>query len=267
MKIFLSADIEGTAGIARWDETRQGNPAYSYFQEQMSQEVAAACRGALAGGAKEVVVKDAHGSACNIIPNLLPEKTRLTRGWQLSPMLMMETLDSSFAGVVFTGYHSASNRDGNPLAHTISSSKVGCLRINGVKASEFLINAYTAAYFGVPVCFLSGDAQLCEEAQAQVPGITTVSTMVGTGGSSCSIHPAEATRLIEKQVQLAVEQCHNLTPILLPENFTVNIRFKDFSLGYKAGFYPGASRADEKSIRFETDDYMEVLRLLLFTLI
>lgn len=37
--------------------------------------------------------------------------------------------------------------------------------LNGVPASEFLINAYTALYFGVPVAFLSGDRELCAFAQ------------------------------------------------------------------------------------------------------
>ena len=71
-KLFVSADIEGTAGITRWEETENGHPRYAYFQDQMSREVAAACRGALSAGAEEVLVKDAHDSARNIDPAGLP---------------------------------------------------------------------------------------------------------------------------------------------------------------------------------------------------
>ena len=50
MKVFISADIEGTTGITLWDETENGHSRYAYFQEQMSKEVAAACQGAIEAG-------------------------------------------------------------------------------------------------------------------------------------------------------------------------------------------------------------------------
>ena len=42
-RIFLSADIEGTCGIAHWNETELGKPDYEPFRHQMTREVAAAC--------------------------------------------------------------------------------------------------------------------------------------------------------------------------------------------------------------------------------
>ena len=77
MKLFLSADIEGTTGITLWDETENGHSRYPYFQEQMSKEVNAACLGAMDGGCTEILVKDAHDSACNLIPAMLPFGTIL----------------------------------------------------------------------------------------------------------------------------------------------------------------------------------------------
>ena len=49
-RIFISADIEGTCGIAHWDETELGKAEYEPFRRQMTREVAAACAGATAGG-------------------------------------------------------------------------------------------------------------------------------------------------------------------------------------------------------------------------
>ena len=49
-ELFISADIEGTTGIASWDEASPSKPDYQYFQNQMTREVAAACEGALAAG-------------------------------------------------------------------------------------------------------------------------------------------------------------------------------------------------------------------------
>ena len=70
-RIFISADIEGTCGICHWDETELGKGEYEPFRHQMTAEVAAACEGANAAGAKEIFVKDAHDSARNINPELL----------------------------------------------------------------------------------------------------------------------------------------------------------------------------------------------------
>ena len=81
MKLFLSADIEGTTGIVCWDETENGHSRYAYFQQQMTREAAAACQGALDAGCDEILVKDAHDSACNLIPSLLPEEIRIFRGF------------------------------------------------------------------------------------------------------------------------------------------------------------------------------------------
>lgn len=60
VKVFVSADIEGVCGATAWDEARKESPAYREFQRQMNREVAAACDGALAAGAADIVVKDAR---------------------------------------------------------------------------------------------------------------------------------------------------------------------------------------------------------------
>ena len=114
MKIFISSDMEGTAGIVHWDETEKGKDGYSHFSAQMSREVAAACEGANAAGAKEILIKDAHDSARNINPELLPENVRIFREWGRHPYSMMAGLDETFDGVFFTGYHSAAGMNTNP---------------------------------------------------------------------------------------------------------------------------------------------------------
>ena len=57
-RIFLSADIEGTCGIAHWDETELGKPDYEPFRRQMTREVAAACEGAFAAGCEDLLIKE-----------------------------------------------------------------------------------------------------------------------------------------------------------------------------------------------------------------
>ena len=67
MKVFLSADMEGTAGVTAWSETEHDKPDYPQFQALMTAEVVAACEGALAAGATEIIVKDAHHTGRNLL--------------------------------------------------------------------------------------------------------------------------------------------------------------------------------------------------------
>ena len=101
MKAYISADIEGVCGIVHWDETRLDSPSSSYFKEQMSKEVNAACIGANSLGCSDILVKDAHGSARSIIPALLPENARILRGWTKNPHSMMAGIDGGFDATLF----------------------------------------------------------------------------------------------------------------------------------------------------------------------
>jgi D-amino peptidase len=58
MKVFLSVDMEGVAGIADWAQCLAGGDDYALGRELLVGEVNAAIEGALAGGATEILVND-----------------------------------------------------------------------------------------------------------------------------------------------------------------------------------------------------------------
>ncbi len=116
MKVYISADIEGTAGITNWEEAEKPHATYQEFRERMTDEVVAACEGAIEVGAKEILVKDAHDSGRNIIAARLPDCARLIRGWSGHPFSMVQELDESFDALLFVGYHAKAGSDENPLA-------------------------------------------------------------------------------------------------------------------------------------------------------
>ena len=96
MKVFISADIEGVATTLSHEDCRPGNPNYPYHCDEMTKEVLAACEGAMEAGADEIVIKDAHGPACNIDSKVLPPCAQIIKGWSGHPFLMVEGLDKSF---------------------------------------------------------------------------------------------------------------------------------------------------------------------------
>ena len=199
MKVFISVDIEGVTGINSWSETELGNPDHAQFKDQMTRETVAACEGAIAMGAKEIFVKDAHDSARNIDMMKLPKCVRLSRGWASNPDSMMAGLDESFDAALFVGYHSAAGYNGNPLAHTMTTN-LNYIKINGELASEYVLNSYVAAGYGVPVTFLSGDKMLCEKTKDLNPNIVTVAVKECEGGATISLNPEYACELISEGV-------------------------------------------------------------------
>ena len=265
MKIYLSADIEGITGTTHWDETEKKHPDYAEFQQQMTAEVSAACESSIQAGAAEIWVKDAHDSARNILAAQLPPQTRLLRGWSGHPYQMMEGLDSSFQAALMVGYHARAGSNASPLAHTMTGSDV-YVKINDRYASEFLVNAYTAALANVPVVFVSGDAGLCEEAAGLIPAMVTVAVKQGSGEATNNLHPKVAIEKIRAGVAQALAGDLARCRIALPESFSVEICYKSHTKAYANSFFPGAFLKDPFTIGFESRDYFEVLRLIGFVL-
>lgn len=268
MKLFISSDIEGTCDLCHWDETEPGKTdgLYSWFKEQMTREVAAACRGAIASGYDDILVKDAHDSGRNIYHSGLPRQARLNRAWAGDLYSMASGLQKEkFDAMAFTGYHDAAFSAGNPLSHTHNLS-IDRITINGKLASEFMIWAYGAGYLGIPVVFLSGDAEICRKAKELIPGITTFATKEGDGNSVTSMHPDAAVEGIEQAMKAALAGDISACAVPMPKSFEVEIRYTTHQKAYSKEFYPGARRVDAKTIAFETADYMEVQRFLHFVL-
>ena len=270
MKIFISADIEGTAGIVNWKETEPGDQ-YAYFAGQMTKEVAAACNGALASGVDEVLVRDAHDSARNLNPAGLPRQARVLRGWTGGLYTMMDGIDDSFSAAAMTGYHTCAASNGNPLAHTMTTG-IEKVTLNGQPCSEFMINALIAAYNDGPVIFVSGDAMLCDLAREMCPGITAVATSQGIGGGSIGMHPEVAQEEIQAGMAKAVahlqEQLAAGEPsdclIPLPPYFELEVTYREHKKAYTSSFYPGAVQTGPKTVVYEAADYEDVLGYMLF---
>jgi D-amino peptidase len=263
MKVYISADIEGTTGITNWEEAEKPHATYQEFRERMTDEVVAACEGAIEAGAKEILIKDAHDSGRNIISGRLPDCAKLIRGWSGHPFSMVQELDESFDALLFVGYHSKAGSDDNPLAHTLRL-RVAHLAFNGEIASEFQIYSYAAALVKVPGVFLSGDAGICADAQKINPGIVTVPVSRGIGPSTLSIAPSLAVKEIREGVARALKGNRAACRLTLPKHFVLEIKYTTPIDAYRASWYPGARLSAPRTVQFESDDYFEVLRAIKF---
>jgi D-amino peptidase len=263
MKIYISADIEGVTGVTHDDEVEIGETEYAPAQEQMTAEVAAACEAATAAGASEVWIQDAHESGRNLIAAKLPVGTRLIRGWSGHPFGMVQELDGTFAALVLIGYHARAGSGESPLAHTLTGG-FSYIKVNERHASELLLHAYAAASVGVPLAFVSGDAGICDEARQLSPAVVTVPVKRGVGGSTVNLHPEQAIQGIRDGVRQALQGDLARYRFPMPDRFAVEVGYKDHADAQRASFYPGASLSGPRAVTFQTSDYFEVLRFLLF---
>lgn len=258
-KVFLSVDIEGINGINNWDETEASHPRYAEFKKELQAEVKAACEGAKAAGVEEILIKDAHDSARNLDITDLPEYTSLLRGWEGGLCSMMAGLDETFDAVMFVGYHSPSRSSGNSLSHTMNTSRLFQVVVNGEIYSEFKINALYASLLGVPVAFLSGDENLTKLVKEENQNIETVASKKGMHCAVLSKHPSITHKEIKEGVKKGIENCTKANILDMPKHFDVKIQYKDHNNAYRASFFPGVKLIDSDTIAFESDNYRDVL--------
>jgi D-amino peptidase len=261
MKVYISVDIEGVAGITHWDEADKKHPDYPEFREQMTREAVAAIEGAEAAGATEILVKDAHSSGRNLITSKLPGGVRLVRSWAGHPLCMVQELDETFDAVLMVGFHSAAGSEANSLAHTLSLDAAE-VRINGIRTSEFLVHALASSMLGVPTVFVSGDRGLMEEVESINADIFRCAVKEGRGQSTISMTPEAACRAIREGSARSLRADLKKCLLAIPEQIVLEITYNDPNLAYRHAWYPGARHVGNRTIRYETAHYFDVLRLL-----
>lgn len=263
LKVFISVDMEGITGVTKWDETDIGKQDYEYFRHLMTQETNAAIEGALEAGATEILVRDAHDSACNLFPDELHPEARLIRNWSNGPLSMMEGIDRSFDAAVLVGYHAKANTPNAILKHTMNL-KISDLRVNGVSLSEGGWNALIAGYFGVPVVFVSGDKAICDYSHELFGQVETVAVKEAIGTASVNMHPSKARALIRQGVTRALLQRDVYRPFSLGPEYVVEIAFTEEQRAARGQWYPGAQRIDSNTISFRSREFVDCLRFFDF---
>jgi len=258
LKVFISVDMEGIAGAVNWEEMSRTGKDYDYFRRIMSLEANAAVLGAYDAGATEVVVRDSHGSARNILPDLLDPRARLIRDWSGGVKGMMEGIDETFHAVIFVGYHAKAGTPDALLEHT-SSGNVLDFTINGRSYPEAGYNALIAGSFGVPVVFVAGDQAICDQVQGFLGDVVTVATKEGIGAASHGLHPETARNLIREGVRRAVESRGEYRPYRIEPPYTLVLQLKSEESVYNGSFFPGARRTGDWELTFTSDDILQVM--------
>ena len=258
LKVFISVDMEGISGVVHSDQVSSGTPEYGAARKWMAQDVNAAVQGAIEAGATEIVVNDSHGSMRNIDPGDLDPRASLISG-SPKPLSMMQGIDPSFQACLFIGYHAKAGTTDAVLDHTISSSVVRSIRVNGIEMPELGLNAAIAGYYGVPVVLISGDAAVCRQTTETLgKDIVTVQVKEAIGRLAAKLLPwSESLRRIKEGTKAALGKVAAIKPFKLTAPYSFELGYHVSAQADMGAMIPGVKRLDARTLSFVADDFIE----------
>lgn len=266
-RLYVSADIEGTAGVVSGDHMMPGKFEYEKAREWMTGEVLAVCAAAADHGIEEIVVSDSHGNGQNLLLDKLPDHVQIVRSWP-RPLCMMEGVDvGDYVGAMLIGYHAGASDLRGVLRHTLHGGAIAEVRLNGQIASETVISAAAGAHFGVPVIMVSGDDAYIEHAQHVLPGVEGVVTKWASSFTSARmLTPALAQQHIREGASKALARLDQFSAQRLPDNITVEVVCLNRKAAELLDYLPTITRTDAYTIRFTGKDMVEVSKWFSFLL-
>ena len=262
MRVYISIDMEGVAGVVHEDQTDPIEPRhageYNRFRRLMTNEANAAIAGALEAGATGVVVNDSHWLMRNLLAEELNPVAELVSGGP-KRLSMVEGIDGGFQAAMFVGYHARAGTRNATIDHTYTS-RVYEARINGQSVGELALNAAMAGVYGVPVALVSGDQALAAEAKALLGSAVervVVKEAVGRFAAR-SLAPSVACQRIRAGAAAALKRKH--AAFIFQGPIRLEVDFIESQMADMAELVPGSGRTGGRSVSYAGDDYREVFR-------
>jgi D-amino peptidase len=265
MRLYISADIEGIAGVASRDNLQPGRFEYESARDWMTEAVVSACEAAHEQGADEIVVSDSHGNGQNIRYDRMPSYTQLVRSWP-RPLGMMQGIEvGTYEGAFLIGYHAGSMNMRGTLAHTVSGEFFQEIKLDGVAMSEATLSAAIAGHFGVPVLLVAGDDVVAQEAIESLGAVTTACLKHSHGWISARhLSPANADDVLRKAVRTAISRIGQTKPQASATPAVLEIRLRSRFMREWLGYLDGIEQLDAYTVRLRCEDITGVARFLMF---
>ena len=253
LKVYISADMEGVAGVVIGTQLGPGGFDYERFRGFMTAEVNAAIEAAREAGATDVVVSDSHGNGLNLLLDELPQDIQIVRSWP-RPLGMMEGIDETFDAAIFIGYHASADNPQGILAHTQSTADFYSVKINGQAMSEGAINALIAGHFDVPVVMVSGDdAAVSEVSEVAGPMEGAVVKWHSSRTAGRSLMPQAAQDLIRQKTLAGLRRRDEIPPFTIAGPLTLDLSYKNADAAEMISYLPNVDRIDAHTVRYIGD--------------
>jgi len=262
MKVFISTDFEGVAGIVDWDQILATGRDYEMGRRLLIDETNAVIDGAAEAGATEFVVNDSHSFMRNIPPAELHGRASYIAG-KHKPLYMMEGLDSSFDAIFFIGYHGSIGASGAILSHSYNPRAVWEVKINGRVVGETALNALVAAYYGVPIVLVTGDQVTAREAREVLPNVECVIVKESiTRYAAANLHPQVACERLREGAMRAIGGLASQKPPAFDQPARVEVTFLTADMAESAAWLHGVDlvAGQSRTVAFEGIDTLALFR-------
>jgi D-amino peptidase len=261
VKAFISVDLEGMPYIVIPGHLNLKRSLYKEARRIATRVTLIASDELHKNGFDKVVIADSHGPMVNLLVDDLPEYVEIVRGFP-RPLSMVSGIEGCQAAL-FLGYHAKFGTAKSTFDHTYSGGSINRLEINGIVASEFLLNAYAAGEFGVPVVLVAGEAQLLDDdVKKHAPWAVTVALKHSMSRLS-AISPSLAR--IEKELREAVKKAaakKGNAKLLIPQKpVKIGINFLASHFADVAELLPNVNRIDGLKVEYSTSNMAEAYRM------
>ena len=263
MKVLISADIEGIAGVFHPEQTRPGNGEYEQARRWMTREANAAALGAFEGGATQVWINDSHGPFRNLMPDLLDPRVRIVLG-KPRTLGMMTGLEASPDLVFMVGYHARAQSRGI-LAHTINSTAFARVMLDEEEVGEAALYGALARERGARVALLTGDDVFGAETLPAFPGARFLCVKTAHGYSSgVTETPAASCEAIQLAARETVEAASTTrhAPHAALSDHRCELRVQTTAFADLFCQWPTLERIDAVTLAFDAPSVEHVVRTL-----
>lgn len=262
MKIYIMADFEGACSIVgQAGKTLTDSPQYALAQRMVAAEINAAVGGAIAAGATDIIVNDAHGGGLNLPYEDLHPEARVLLG---SPRpRRMWGMDSDTAAVFLIAYHAMAGTENGVLSHSYSSVGIQNMWLNDTPIGEIGLDAALAGSLGVPVVLVTSDKAGTEEGKRFLgENLRVVATKEGISrNAAISLHPSKAQALIRRAAEDAVRHIGEVPPLVFQSPYRLRREFKLESSADEAmrRAYPNVTRIDSRTIEAVSENIFDLI--------
>ena len=259
VKVFISVDMEGIAGIGTAAMVSTGGKDYETGRKLMTNEVNAVITAIFESGPATIVVNDSHGDMQNLLHTQLDPRVEYIQS-NIKPLGMVQGLDASFDAVIFIGYHAMAGTENGFLAHTGSGTVKG-LWLNGVEVGEGGLNTYFASSLGVPVILASGDRTFTEEIKKLTPARTVVTKEAIGASAARLIHPDVVNKELQAHTKAALKDIKKTKPLTQdPIEFKLKVDVP--TRADVAMSIPGMKRIDGYTVSYQAKNMEEAYKLI-----
>ncbi|MHB1594196.1 MAG: M55 family metallopeptidase [Streptosporangiaceae bacterium] len=259
MKILISADMEGATGVTWPGDVAPGTEQWQRCRAMFTSDVNAAIAGFFDGGADAVLVNEAHSTMRNLLLERLDTRAAMLTGRHKELSMVEGIQHGDVDGVAFVGYHAPAGAEG-VLAHTYLANSITSIRVNGVRASEGLLNSFVAAQYGVPIVLVTGDDRTCADAAGYAPDAPAVAVKECVSRYAAICRPPEVTADAIRVAATRGAALAGRRPPAPDGDYLTEIEVDAAQLAQASAIVPGVRRTGDRTVEYRSTTGYDLIR-------